>query len=329
MNRTIAAVAALFVILSLDAVAHGAAIEKPNIVLILLDNVGYGDLGCYGNGDVKTPHIDQLAEQGVRCTSFYTGSPSCMPSRAALLTSRHPLPNGLNEQIYKIDELEQQVLSLDEKLFPAYLRELDYATACYGKWNLGFAPGHRPTERGFDEYLGNISGNCDYVTHVYNGRNDLYRDTEPVELDGNSTAKSSPAYFKRISTKRICARNQLSNEYPSSARTFVEHSLRRVPSGHETNTVVHAVPLGEVASGLQQREIPVSCPPGNTQAKAAYMRSLEGWRNGRGYEPIQCYLAGNLLKHPGTANPLGDRYGFFARRPLRQQPQEHPCQDDS
>jgi arylsulfatase A-like enzyme len=83
--------------------------------------------------------------------------------------------------------LEQRVLSLDEMLFPEYMRELGYATACFGKWNLGFAPGHRPTERGFDEYLGNISGNCDYLTHVYNGRHDLYRGTEPVRLEGYTT----------------------------------------------------------------------------------------------------------------------------------------------
>ena len=168
-------------------VAAGADVEKPNVVLMLVDNIGYGDLGCYGNQEIKTPHIDRLAEQGVRCTDFYIGSPSCMPSRGALLTGRHPVRNGLNEQVYLIDELEQRVLSLEEKLFPQYMKELGYTTACFGKWNLGFAPGHRPTERGFDEYLGNISGNCDYFTHVYSGRHDLYRGTEPAEIEGYTT----------------------------------------------------------------------------------------------------------------------------------------------
>jgi len=177
----------LVTVWSIGAVVMGDDAEKPNIVLILIDNIGYGDLGCYGNREIKTPHVDQLAEQGVRCADFYIGSPSCMPSRGALMTGRHPVRNGLNEQVYLIDELEQRVLSLDERLFPQYMRELGYATACFGKWNLGFAPGHRPTERGFDEYLGNISGNCDYVTHVYNGRHDLYRGTEPVQLEGYTT----------------------------------------------------------------------------------------------------------------------------------------------
>ena len=85
-------------------------------------------------GWVFTPNIDHLASQGVRCTDFYIGSPSCMPSRGALMTGRHPVRNGLNEQIYLIDELEQTSLPHREILFPRYMKELGYATACFGKW---------------------------------------------------------------------------------------------------------------------------------------------------------------------------------------------------
>jgi arylsulfatase A len=159
----------------------------PNIVLMLFDNVGYGDLGCYGSRLVKTPRIDRLAAEGVRCTDFYIASPSCMPSRGALLTGRHPLRTGLNEQIWKIDEHEQVGLPHREVILPRYLARGGYVSGCFGKWNLGFAPGSRPTERGFDEYFGNISGNCDYYTYVYRGRNDLYRNTEPAKAEGYST----------------------------------------------------------------------------------------------------------------------------------------------
>ena len=76
--------------------------------MILIDNVGYGDIGCYGNRVIRTPNMDRLARQGVRCTDFYVGSPSCMPSRGALLTGRHPERNGLNEQIWRIDEMLSQ-----------------------------------------------------------------------------------------------------------------------------------------------------------------------------------------------------------------------------
>ncbi len=150
------------------------------------DNLGYGDVGCYGNEKVLTPHIDRLASQGVRLTDFYTGAPSCTPSRAALLTGRYPLRNGLNHQLRREENMGVG-LRLSEKLIPAYLKSGGYATACFGKWNLGFGEGYRPTERGFDEYFGNASGNCDYYTHVYDGRNDLFRDTESVEVEGYST----------------------------------------------------------------------------------------------------------------------------------------------
>lgn len=161
--------------------------EKPNIVLMLFDNIGYGDLGCYGNRLVQTPRIDHLAAEGVRCTDFYIASPSCMPSRGGLLTGRHPLRNGLNEQIWRIDEREQTGLPRRETILPRYLRQAGYVSGCFGKWNLGFAPGSRPTDRGFDEYFGNISGNCDYYTYVYRGRNDLYRNAEPAQAEGYST----------------------------------------------------------------------------------------------------------------------------------------------
>ena len=96
-------------------------LKKPNIVIMFLDNIGYGDLACYGNKTVKTPRIDKLASNGVRCTDFYIASPSCMPSRGALLTGRHPLRNGLNEQLWKIDELQQIALPHYEVILPRYL----------------------------------------------------------------------------------------------------------------------------------------------------------------------------------------------------------------
>lgn len=165
----------------------------PNLVVMLLDNVGYGDLGCYGNRAAKTPHLDALAAQGVRCLDFYVASPSCMPSRGALLTGRHPLRTGLTEQVWRIDDLEQRVLPLTERLFPEYLKPAGYVSACFGKWNLGFAPGHRPTERGFDEFFGHASGNMHEFTHVYHGRNDLFRGVAPAQAKGYSTDLFSAA----------------------------------------------------------------------------------------------------------------------------------------
>lgn len=194
----------LFTALVVATAVPGAAEERTptNIVVMLVDNIGYGDWGCYGNREIKTPHIDRLATQGARCTSFYIGAPSCMPSRGALLTGRHPLRNGLNEQIYKIDEHEQIGLPHREVILPELLREAGYVSGCFGKWNLGFAVGSRPTDRGFNKYFGSISGNCDYFTYVYNGRNDLYRNTEPATADGYSTFEFAEAACNFIEQNR-------------------------------------------------------------------------------------------------------------------------------
>lgn len=177
--------ARLLLLLTLTAISpSGAADAPPNILLLFVDNVGYGDLGCYGNQDVKTPHLDRLAAEGVRCTDFYTAAPSCTPSRGAILTGRHPERNGLNYQLSPEENMGGTGLPLTEKILPQYLKPLGYKTAAFGKWNIGFAPGYRPTDRGFDEFLGHMSGNIHYYKHLYRGQNDMRKGTEPIDLTG-------------------------------------------------------------------------------------------------------------------------------------------------
>jgi arylsulfatase A len=161
--------------------------EKWNVVVATGDNVGYHDLGCYGSTANLTPHLDRFAREGVRFTNFYTSSPTCTASRAGLLTGRHPLRYGLNYQLSARENQRGIGLPHREKLVPEYLRPLGYATACFGKWNLGFAPGSRPTERGFDEFLGIRSGNINYYTYLYGGEMDMYRGVEPAKVEGYST----------------------------------------------------------------------------------------------------------------------------------------------
>lgn len=167
--------------------AAAATPPKPNLLLIYVDNVGYGDLGCYGNPDVLTPRIDQLAREGVRCTDFYVVTSSCTPSRGALLTGRYPLRNGLTHQLASTENWTGVGLPHRERIIPQYLQPAGYATACFGKWNIGFATGSRPTERGFDEFLGFRSGNIGYYEHLYHYEYDLFRGTEPHHVDGYST----------------------------------------------------------------------------------------------------------------------------------------------
>lgn len=170
---------------STAAAAPGA--RPTNIVLIYVDNQGYGDLGCYGNAGVKTPRIDRLASEGVRCTQFYVVTSSCTPSRGALLTGRYPARNGLAHQLVKEENWYGVGLPHRERILPQYLHPAGYATACFGKWNIGFAAGSRPTERGFDEFFGCRSGNIHYFHHTYHGDYDLFRGAERHRVAGYST----------------------------------------------------------------------------------------------------------------------------------------------
>lgn len=160
--------------------------QRPNILLITADNLGYGDLGCYGNSEMKTPQLDRLAQQGVRLTDFYTASPTCTVSRATLLTGRYPQRIGLNHQLSAVENYADG-LRKSERLIPQYLKQQGYRTACFGKWNIGFSKGSRPTERGFDEFFGFAAGNIDYYYHFYAGRHDLWRGVKEVFVKGYST----------------------------------------------------------------------------------------------------------------------------------------------
>ncbi|MEQ9409112.1 MAG: sulfatase-like hydrolase/transferase [Fuerstiella sp.] len=159
----------------------------PNIVLIYVDNLGYGDLGCYGNSEIQSPRLDKLADQSVRCTDFYVVSPGCTPSRGALLTGRYPRRNGLTFQLATTENWTGQGLPHRERILPEYLADAGYTTACFGKWNIGFAPGSRPTERGFDEFLGCRSGNIHYFKHTYHGDYDIFKGLHRHHVTGYST----------------------------------------------------------------------------------------------------------------------------------------------
>ena len=180
MKRTL--VACLFL-----ACLGTAAAKAPNIILMYADNIGYGDLGCYGNIGIKTPRIDQLAAEGALCTDFYVVSSTCTVSRGALLTGRHAARNGLVKQLATVENWHGVGLPHRERILPQYLKEAGYGTACFGKWNIGFAEGSRPTERGFDEFFGCRSGNINYFTHTYHGEYDMFLGTELHKVEGYST----------------------------------------------------------------------------------------------------------------------------------------------
>ena len=176
---------------SLDADScHGEQTSKkarPNILIITADNLGYGDLRIYNSkSTIKTPHLDCLASQGARLTSFYTASPTCSVSRACLLTGRIAQRHGLTKQLPGVKGNYGVGLNPKEILIPQVLKKAStpYATGCFGKWNIGFAKGSRPTERGFDEFIGHASGNLDYYNHNYREKHDLYEGTRKLYRKG-------------------------------------------------------------------------------------------------------------------------------------------------
>ncbi len=125
--------------------------ELPNVVLILTDDQGYADVGVYGAEGFQTPHLDQLAADGLRLTDFYVASSGCSPSRAALMTGSYPLRVGIPHVLFPNAKIG---LHPDEVTVAEVLREKGYATAAVGKWHLGDHPSFLPTSHGFDTYLG-------------------------------------------------------------------------------------------------------------------------------------------------------------------------------
>lgn len=140
----------LFAFVALHAALESA--EKPNFVLIFTDDQGYGDLGSFGSTAIRTPHLDRLAAEGRKFTSFMTASPVCSPSRAALLTGCYPRRVGMHNGV--LFPTSTTGLNPDEHTIADHLRQQGYATACFGKWHLGHHPEVLPTANGFDTYYG-------------------------------------------------------------------------------------------------------------------------------------------------------------------------------
>lgn len=161
--------------------------RKANIVLIMADDLGYGDIGCYGCDDIQTPNIDRIAAQGVRLTDYYASAPVCTPTRCALMTGRYQArcPN-LEWALYT--GVNTVGLAPTETTIATMLNKAGFATGMFGKWHLGEREEWRPNQHGFDEFFGHLGGNLDYFQHrIANGERDLYENNEPIQRDGYIT----------------------------------------------------------------------------------------------------------------------------------------------
>ena len=166
------------------------AAERPNFVVILADDLGYGDLGAYGSKTNRTPNLDRLAREGVRFTDFHSNGPMCSPTRAALLTGLYQHRFGREfEGALSGQTQYDHGLPLEAFTTAEMLGEAGYATAMYGKWHLGYHPPHMPANQGFDDFRGLAGGDGDHHSHIdRSGRPDWWHNNE-LDFEAGYTAE--------------------------------------------------------------------------------------------------------------------------------------------
>lgn len=182
--------------------AASDAANPPNIIFILVDDMGYGDLGVTGSTDIDTPNIDRIAADGVQLTHFYANAPVCTPTRAGFMTGRWQQRLGIEfafgylvEQHKLVDgewvpepDIHGLGLPLKAPTLADRLKEAGYATGAFGKWHLGYKDVYNPVNRGFDEYFGVLLGHADFYAHTYfDGTYALRDGLEPVREEGYFT----------------------------------------------------------------------------------------------------------------------------------------------
>jgi arylsulfatase A-like enzyme len=165
------------------------ATPRPNIVLIITDDMGYGDVGAYGALDIKTPNIDALAKAGTRFTDFYSNGPTCTPTRTGLISGRYQQRVALERPLSGATSPDGELgLKVTGHSLPQLLKGAGYATALIGKWHLGYKPEFSPRAHGFDIFWGFKSGYIDYYQHTDGfGKPDLFDNDTPIRADGYST----------------------------------------------------------------------------------------------------------------------------------------------
>lgn len=214
-------------LLSGAAVAQNFPSTPPNMIVILADDLGYGDLGCTGSRQIKTPSLDRLAREGVFCARAYVTAPMCSPSRMGLLTGRFPKRYGIttNPNI-QADYLPESHygLPLTEKLLPEYLKPCGYRSAVFGKWHLGHTKGHTPPERGFTHWWGFLGGSRPYfsVRKEVEGLN-------PSLIESNFTDKTDITYLTDDITDRAVEFLQESRKEGKPFFLFVSYNAPHWP----------------------------------------------------------------------------------------------------
>ncbi|MCR9291293.1 MAG: sulfatase [bacterium] len=212
-----------------------SAAAQPNLIVIFCDDLGYGDLSCFGHPSIRTPELDRMASEGMRWLQFYSAAPVCTPSRAALMTGRLPLRNGMcSNQRRVLFPDSNGGLPAEEITIAEMLRDAGYRTGCVGKWHLGHLPQYLPTEHGFDSYFGiPYSNDMDRVASAPSGKLAI---TEP-----KSEYFNVPLMRDKQEVERPADQTTLTRRYTEEAIRFIKepseqpfflylaHSMPHVP----------------------------------------------------------------------------------------------------
>ncbi len=238
--------------------------RRPNVIVIVVDDLGCTDLGCYGAADLKTPHIDELARSGVKWTNWYSNAPVCAPARGSILTGRYPQHNGVVQNGRELDPAKQKTLA-------ALLKPAGYATACIGKWHQGSSESTVPNAHGFDYFYGFHSGCVDFYSHrFYWGDNgtanarvnfhDLWRDRTEIFEDGQYLTEritaETTAFLSRSAGKPFFAYVAYNApHYPMHAPAkYVERFPKLEPERRMYAAMIAAVDdgIGEIRATLRK-----------------------------------------------------------------------------
>lgn len=229
--------------------------RKPNLIVILADDMGYGDIGCYGSPDVPTPHIDALARSGVRFTDGYVSCAVCSPSRVALLTGQYQHRHGHEFNSGPV-EREAEVgfgVPATAKLLPQYLKPAGYVSAAIGKWHLGARAGYHPLDRGFDEFFGFLTGGNSFLTQRTPGARAVAADDAPGQVPAE---RQAPIYRNR---QIVADDRYLTDAFGAEALSFIDRHkakpffLYLAPNAIHTPLHATAPYLARVASIREEK----------------------------------------------------------------------------